>query len=72
MILCQLNGAVYWAAWIVVGALALTLVAFFVVPLIKAQSILSLWPRFGIGCLVNGAWGVGTALFLRMMGVAGQ
>lgn len=72
LVLCQLSGAAYWAAWIVVGALALTLVAFFVVPLIKAQPIPALWPRFGIGCLVNGAWGVGTALFLRMMGIAGK
>ena len=72
LVLARLDGTTYWIGWTVVGALALTLVAFFVVPLIKAQPIPALWPRFGIGCLVNGAWGVGTALFLRLMGVGGQ
>lgn len=64
----HLRGTNYWIAWIVVGAIALTLVAFFVVPHLKEQAIPMLWPAFAIGCLLNGAWGFGTALFLRAMG----
>ena len=37
LILGQLEGASYWIAWILVGAVALTAVAFFVVPLLKGQ-----------------------------------
>lgn len=65
----HLRGPAYWLAWIAVGAFALTLVAFFVVPHLKAQPIPVFWPPFAIGCLLNGAWGLGTALFLRAMGV---
>ncbi len=65
----HLRGPAYWLAWIAVGASALTLVAFFVVPHLKAQPIPVFWPPFAIGCLLNGAWGLGTALFLRAMGV---
>ncbi len=65
----HLRGPAYWLAWIAVGAFALTLVAFFVVPHLKAQPIPVFWPPFAIGCLLNGAWGLGTALFLPAMGV---
>ncbi|MGB6347976.1 MAG: hypothetical protein WBF40_11570 [Methyloceanibacter sp.] len=65
-----LRGPAYWTAWMVAGALALTLVAFFVVPPIKGQPIPDLWPRFLAALLVNGAWGFGTALFLRWFAVA--
>ena len=65
----HLRGLAYWLAWIAIGAFALTLVAFFVVPHLKAQPMPVLWPPFAIGCLLNGAWGFGTALFLRAMGV---
>ncbi|MGI9404633.1 MAG: hypothetical protein ACR2OF_09040 [Hyphomicrobium sp.] len=64
----HLRGPAYWIAWIAVGALALTLVAFFVVPHLKMQHIPALWPAFAIGCLLNGAWGYGTGLFLLVMG----
>ena len=30
----------------------------------------SLWPRFYYALLVNGAWGFGTALFLKLFGEA--
>ncbi len=39
----HLRGLAYWLAWIAVGALALTLVAFFVVPHLQAQPIPVLW-----------------------------
>jgi hypothetical protein len=56
----------YWAAWILIGAFALSLVAFFVVPPIKGEPIPALWPRFLAALFVNAAWGFGTALFLRL------
>ena len=68
VILGQLEGASYWVAWILVGALALTTVAFFVVPLLKGQPMQEIGPRFLIGLSVNGAWGFGTALLLRLFG----
>jgi hypothetical protein len=49
-----------------VGSVALTLVALFVVPPIKGESIPELWPRFLAALLVNGAWGFGTALLLEV------
>ena len=67
-ILMHLDGMSYWAAWIVLGAVALTAVAFFVVPPLKGQPIPALWPRFFVGLALNGAWGFGTALLLRLVG----
>ena len=66
----RLRGASYWTAWILVGAQALALVAFFVVPPLKGEAIPALWPRFLASLLVNGAWGFGTGLFLRLFGAA--
>ena len=63
----DLRGRTYWAAWTGIGAFALSLVAFFVVPPIKGESIPALWPRFLAALLVNAAWGLGTALLLRLM-----
>jgi hypothetical protein len=64
------RGATYWAAWIVVGAVVLTLTALYVVSPLKGEAIPPLWPRFYYALLVNGAWGLGTALFLRLAGAA--
>ena len=44
----SLRGRAYWAGWIIVGAVALALVAFFVVPPIKGEPIPALWPRFAV------------------------
>jgi hypothetical protein len=41
-----------------------------VVSPIKGQPIPPLWPRFYYALLVNGAWGLGTALFLKLFGEA--
>ena len=58
----------YWLAALVVGALAPTIVAFFVVFPIKGQPVAGGWqPSLLVGALLlNGAWGLGTALFLRL------
>lgn len=50
-----LTGRAYWAGWIIIGAVALSLVAFFVVPAIKGEPIPALWPRFLRALLVNAA-----------------
>jgi hypothetical protein len=67
-VLVHLSGPSYWAAWILVGALALTAVAFFVVPPLKGEPMQAMGPRFLIGLAVNGAWGFGTALILQILG----
>lgn len=69
-VLQDLRGLPYWAGWILVGSVALTLVAFFVVPPIKGEPIPELWPRFLAALLVNAAWGFGTALLLKVAPVA--
>ena len=48
------------------GAIAPTLVAWFVVASIKGQPIAAGWQPFRMltGLIINGAWGVGTGLFL--------
>ena len=69
-LLSRWRGGAYWAGWIIVAAIALPLVAFFVVPPIKGEPVPELWPRFLISMMVNGAWGFGTALFLRLTSAA--
>ena len=61
----NLRGGAYWGAWIIVGSVAPTLVAFFVVPPIKGQPIPLLWPGFPAGLVINAFWGFGIALFLK-------
>jgi len=70
--LAGLGGVSYWAGWILVGAFALTLVAFFIVPPIKREKMPAPFlPRFLVGLSVNGAWGFGTALLLCLIAAAG-
>lgn len=68
LLLARIDGASYWLAWIVVGAIAPSLVAMYVVPVIKGLPTPDFWPRAGIAGTVNAAWGLGTALFLRLLG----
>jgi hypothetical protein len=70
LFLARVEGAAYWFAWIIVGALGPSLVAIYIVPLVKGLPIGALWPRIAIGAAVNGAWGLGTAVFLRLFGAA--
>ncbi|MEH2208034.1 MAG: hypothetical protein V7K53_28840 [Nostoc sp.] len=58
----------YWLGALVFGAIAPTLVAWFVVAPLKGQPIAGGWKLVGIvtGLLVNGAWGLGTAGLLRL------
>jgi hypothetical protein len=63
----RLDGGAYWAAWLVIGALAPTLFGMYVVTAIKGEPVPALWPRIGISAFVNASWGVGTALILRLL-----
>ncbi|MHC5764057.1 MAG: hypothetical protein ACYTXI_00245 [Nostoc sp.] len=58
----------YWLGALAFGAIAPTLVAWFVVAPLKGQPIAGGWKLVGIvtGLLVNGAWGAGTAGLLRL------
>jgi hypothetical protein len=64
------RGALYWLAAFVFGALAPTLVGWFVVAPIRGQALgYGFVPsRMGIGLLIHGVWGLGTALILRWRG----
>ncbi len=58
----------YWVDAVIFGALAPTLVAWLVVAPLKGLPFGNGWHAAGIATalLVNGAWGFGTGLFMRM------
>ena len=60
------RGAAYWIAAFAFGAILPTLVAWFVVAPLKGLPIAAGWQpaRMMIGPIVNGAWGLGTAILL--------
>jgi hypothetical protein len=64
------KGAGYWLAALVFGALGPTLVAWFVVAPLKGLPPAGGFqvPRMITGLLINGAWGIGTALFYQLLG----
>ncbi len=64
------TGAGYWVAAFLFGAIAPTLVAWFVVASLKGQPIAAGWQptRMLVGPIINGAWGVGTGIFLTITG----
>jgi hypothetical protein len=63
------RGGAYWARALVIGALAPSLVAWFVVMPIKGMGFAGGWdPSIIIGALLlNGAWGLGVALLMRVL-----
>jgi len=66
------SGPRYWLLAILLGAILPSLVAFLVVFPLKGLPIGGGWkPDLLVGALLlNGAWGFGVALFMRMMGGA--
>jgi hypothetical protein len=62
------QGRLYWIDSIIFGSVAPSLVAWFVVMPLKGMPLGSGWHAAGIATalLVNGAWGLGTGLFLRL------
>ncbi|MDX1607246.1 MAG: hypothetical protein R3202_13725 [Candidatus Competibacterales bacterium] len=69
----RLTGSHYWLAALVFGAIAPTLVVWFVVLPLNGLPVGGGWRPAGIatGLIVNGAWGVGTAILYRGMRFAG-
>lgn len=64
------SGGAYWTVALVFGAVLPTLGAWFVVPLIKGLPTVLQQPlgtRLIVGPVVNGAWGIGTALLLKLL-----
>lgn len=70
-LLSGFRGAAYWGAWIVLGAVALPLVAIFLVPPLKGQPVPEFSSLFPAYALINAVWGFGAALILRMLGRGG-
>ena len=63
------SGSAYWIKAVVIGALGPSLVAWFVVMPIKGLGAAGGWdPKIIAGALLlNGAWGIGTALLIRLL-----
>ncbi len=64
------SGPKHWLRALVLGAILPTLVALVVVLPLKGQPMGGGWkPEIVVGALLlNGAWGVGVALFMRLFG----
>jgi hypothetical protein len=60
------NEGAYWIAAIVFGAIFPTLVAAYVIAPIKHLPVPHTPSNVILGLTVNGAWGLGTALFFRL------
>jgi hypothetical protein len=67
------TGGAYWFRALLIGAVAPSVVALFIVFPLKAMPVAGGWdPRIIIGALMlNGAWGLGVALFIRLMSRVG-
>jgi hypothetical protein len=63
------RGYAYWVAAFLFGAIFPTLVAWFIVFPMKGMPVGNGWQPASMltGVLVNGAWGIGTAFFLRRL-----
>ena len=63
------RSARYWASAVVFGALGPSLLALAVVFPLKGHAFMAGWdPKIIVGALIlNGAWGLGVALFMRLM-----
>jgi hypothetical protein len=70
VVLARLEGARLIAAATLFGAIAPTLVAWFVVAPLKGQPMAAGWAPAAmmIGPIVNGAWGLGTGIGLALFG----
>jgi len=62
-------GRAYWFRALLIGAVLPSAVALFIVFPLKAMPMAGGWdPRVIIGALIlNGAWGLGVALFIRLL-----
>lgn len=65
-----LGGAAYWVRAVVIGAIGPSAVALFIVLPLKGMPMAGGWdPKLIVGALIlNGAWGLGLAGAMRLMG----
>jgi hypothetical protein len=70
LVMGNLRGASYWLAWLLAGAIAVAGTAIFIVPTIKGTPIVLTPQRFMVSGLLNGAFGLGAAIWLSLFGVA--
>lgn len=70
LLLRRAIGSRYWLGWTVLGAIGPSAVALFVVFPLKGGAFAGGWdPKLIVGALLlNGAWGFGCALLLKLMG----
>jgi hypothetical protein len=63
------RGASWWAAWLIAGAILPSAVALFIVFPLKGMPMAGGWdPQLIVGALLlNGAWGIGSAIVLRLL-----
>ncbi|MGL6289123.1 MAG: hypothetical protein ACRC2H_00375 [Silanimonas sp.] len=68
-LLAKFTAARWWWAWIIAGAIGPSVVALFVVFPLKGLPMAGGWdPTLIVGALLlNGAWGLGCAVLLRLM-----
>jgi hypothetical protein len=69
LLLNHLGGAAYWVWAVVIGAIGPSVVALFIVYPLKGMPVAGGWDRtlLGTALLLNGAWGLGLALFMRLL-----
>jgi hypothetical protein len=68
-LLKNVAGAAYWVRALVIGAVGPSAVALFIVLPLKGMPMAGGWdPKLIVGALIlNGAWGLGMALLMRLM-----
>ena len=66
--IATVSGPAYWLRALVIGAIAPSVVALFIVFPLKGLPMAGGWdPKIMVGALLlNGAWGIGVALFMRL------
>lgn len=65
LVLVRMSGAGYWATALLFGAIAPTLVAFFVAAPLKGQTVTFSATMAAVGLAINGVWGLATAAIAR-------
>ena len=64
-----MGGAAHWVWAVVIGAIGPSAVALFIVYPLKGMPVAGAWdPKLlGTALLLNGAWGLGLALLMRLL-----
>ena len=68
-LLKHLGGGAYWVWAVVIGAIGPSAVALFIVYPLKGMPVAGGWDRtlLGTALLLNGTWGLGLALLMRLL-----